>query len=113
MIDAEVQVQIEALRRRVKEAYGEALTWADWLKEQRLTEGSLLEKLSRGVRVMLLKRVLVNAAETQCNSTQLKDRLYEFLSFADVDEKRFKRWVEDVKKSGLYPIVLSPAFEDK
>jgi hypothetical protein len=112
MIETEVQKQIVELKRYLIEQYGRALIWADWLKQQGLEEEKLHAYLSRAARIILLKRMLVNAAETRCDSAKLKDRQNEFLAFADVDDRRFKRWVEDVKKTGRYPIELNPALKN-
>lgn len=113
MLAREVYRQVQDLRRRLAEQYGGAMIWEDWLTQQGFNEQSLGEYLAKGCRIIMLKRILVNASETRTTQARLKDRMREFLDFADVDDARFKRWCEETKRTGRYSILVNPALIPK
>lgn len=67
-VDSEVARQIDEMKRQVKERYGGAVPWPDWLKQQGLTEESLRTYISKGAKTILLKRLIVNHFEASTES---------------------------------------------
>ncbi|MCC6573024.1 MAG: peptidylprolyl isomerase [Planctomycetes bacterium] len=59
-IDSIVTSQIDQTKKGVKEKYGGALSWEDWLKENNMTEATFKRYLEVRTRVVLLKRLVVN-----------------------------------------------------
>jgi hypothetical protein len=67
-VESEVLRQVDELKRRLKEEYGGAVPWEDWLKQQGLTEESLRLVISKGAHTILMKRMIVNYFETSNES---------------------------------------------
>lgn len=70
-VSLEVGRQLDEMKRQVKDRYSGAVPWADWLKQQGLTEDSLRTYISKGARTILLKRLIVNHFEASNESYDL------------------------------------------
>lgn len=104
-IDSEVARQIDEMKRQVKDRYGGAVPWPEWLKQQSLTEEGLRTYITKGARTILLKRLIVNYFET---STESYDLAHILLS----DKQNAERIWTQLERGGNWKDLVAKESKD-
>lgn len=104
-VESEVARQTDELKRRLKDQYGGAVSWEEWLKQQNMTEESLRTYFVKGARTILFKRLIVNYFETSTES-------YDVAHILLADKENAERVWTQLERGGNWKDLVNKESKD-